>query len=387
LGAPIPVPADLTKEAQVILKDPGIQRAWGLEQTQAFEAWRLSLGSRRVRVAVIDTGIDTDHPDLRANLWFNPGEMGTDTSGRNKSTNGIDDDGNGYADDLHGWNFFANSPNVSDRHGHGSHIAGIIGAVGGNGIGISGVAPKVSLMALKYYDSDGSGVDSMKTVVNSIRYAIKMKAHVINFSGGGLTPNPEEKAAIKEALAAGIIFVAAAGNEASNSDQKPYYPADYGLRNIVSVTALDSTMRILPSSNFGSQSVHLAAPGKGILSTLPGGKYGFMTGTSQATAFVSGVAALLIAHRPGLSDPEQLAKYLMLTGDWQPDLKSKTRFQTRLNSFRALAIRGSDSIAQGLEYRHIANDFENQINDDGDVHDKDETKYRVRTFPGLKGAQ
>jgi thermitase len=319
-------------QTQILLRDREVARNWGLEQTESWEAWRLSKGSRDIVVAVVDTGIDVNHPDLKENLWTNPGEAGLDGQGNDKSSNGIDDDGNGYIDDVHGWNFVHDNNNISDNHGHGTHIAGIIG--GANG----GVAPHVSIMVLKYFDPEARDLNPMANTVKAIRYATKMGAKIINYSGGGLNPNPLEAAAIRAAAAKDILLVAAAGNEKSNSDIHGYYPADYGLPNIMSVTAIDENERILPSSNYGIHSVDIAAPGENIYSTLPGGGYGFMTGTSQATAFATGVAVLLMAQRPELQKPEQLIAHMIDTGFKDEDLRGKTRKQTILNSYRALAI-------------------------------------------------
>ncbi len=337
------IPSEGSKEEQpVILKDPALSEAWGLAMTDAQKAWRVSKGSKEIVVAVIDTGIDVLHPDLKNNLWVNPGETGVDAQGRNKATNGIDDDGNGFIDDVHGWNFVHHSHNLSDTHGHGTHIAGIIGAEGGNGIGISGVAPKVSVMVLKYYDPGSKSADNLKNTVRAIDYAVKMNAHIINYSGGGLSPALEEKQAIERAMKKGILFVAAAGNEKSNSDIQKYYPADYGLPNIVSVTAIDKKKHVLPSSNYGVSTVHIAAPGNNIFSTLPGGQYGYMTGTSQATAFVSGVAALLMANNSEMKKADRVIKYLTQTGDSDENLVGKTMYAKRLNTYRALALQDSD---------------------------------------------
>ncbi|HMN69585.1 MAG TPA: S8 family peptidase, partial [Bdellovibrionales bacterium] len=250
-------------------------------------------------------------------------------------------------DDVHGWNFVNNNNKLDDDHGHGTHIAGIIGAEGGNGIGISGVSPKVSLMALKYYDAKGSDVNNLVNTVKAINYAVDKNCNIINYSGGGIAPSPEEKTAIERAMKKGILFVAAAGNERSNSDIRKYYPADYGLPNILSVTAIDRFKNVLPSSNYGEQTVDVAAPGNDIISTLPNGQYGFMTGTSQATAFATGVAALVMANNTQLRKADQIIKYLTHTGDTDERLAGKTRYRKRLNSYRALAIQDSNLAFNG----------------------------------------
>jgi thermitase len=325
------------KDERVMLNDPAITQAWGLSKADAARAWTLTQGSKDIVVAVIDTGIDVRHEDLTGNLWKNPGEVGTDSKGRDKSSNGLDDDGNGFVDDVYGWNFVGNNNNLADNHGHGTHIAGIIGAEAGNKKGIAGIAPKVSMMILKYYDPKVPTTDNLRNTINAIQYAIKNGAHIINYSGGGTEFSLEERTAVEEARQAGILFVAAAGNERSNSDQFKYYPADYGLSNIISVTAIDPSTEVLPSSNYGVETVDIAAPGQNIVSTLPGDTYGYMTGTSQATAFVTGGAVLVMAHK-GIRNPDEVKKYLLATGDSDTSLLAKTRTSKKLNLFKSLTI-------------------------------------------------
>lgn len=327
-------------EVDILLNDPAMSQKWDIGLTRTSEAWakHRAVGSRDIKVCVIDTGIDINHPDLKANLWRNPGETGLDSSGRDKSSNGIDDDGNGFVDDVHGYNFVSNNSNLTDNHGHGTHIAGIIGAVGGNGIGVSGVAPQVSLITAKYYDPNSAANNNLLNTVRAIRYCVAVGAHIINYSGGGLEPSDKEREAVAFARDKGILFVAAAGNERSNSDVKKYYPADYDLDNIISTTAFDRERNVLPTSNYGVRSVDIAAPGKNIYSTLPGGSYGYMTGTSQATAIVSGVATLIRARFSDF-DAVRIARHITETGDLEPiKLSGKTRNQKRLNAYRALAI-------------------------------------------------
>ncbi len=347
LGVARPQPLKEIKNKNVLLNDPAIDRNWGIALTSSRKAWEISQGSRDIVVAVIDTGIDLNHPDLKNNLWINKGEVGLDKNEKDKGSNGIDDDGNGFIDDVHGWNFVSNNNSLVDNHGHGTHIAGIIGAEGGNKVGISGVAPKVSLMILKYYDPKAPGVSNLNNTVKAIDYAIKMNAKIINYSGGGLDQSKSEIASIKKAREKGILFVAAAGNERSNSDIRGYYPADYDIDNIISVTAIDPDEKILPSSNYGKRTVDIAAPGLDIYSTLVGGEYGYLTGTSQATAFVSGVAALIMAQNPDWS-ANRVAKYIIKTGDKTESLKGKTQYQVKLNSARALQFKGSGIAANGV---------------------------------------
>ncbi len=334
-------------EPSAMFNDPAINQAWGLKKSDAARAWSLTQGNRDIVVAVIDTGIDVKHEDLSKNLWRNPGESGLDANGKDKATNGIDDDKNGFVDDVHGWNFVSNNNKLDDNHGHGTHIAGIIGAEAGNGKGIIGIAPEVSLMILKYYDPKVAGTDNLKNTVAAIRYAVAKGAHIINYSGGGTEFSQEEHDAIAEADRKGVLFVAAAGNEKSNSDQHHYYPADYKLKNIISVTAIDPSTEVLASSNYGVETVDIAAPGQNILSCLPNNAYGYMTGTSQATAFVTGAAALVMAHKQSF-DSQDTKKYILATGDAQAQLASKTRTSRQLNLYKALTVLDQGVSASGV---------------------------------------
>lgn len=334
-------------EPSALFNDPAITEAWGLKKTDAARAWSLSRGSKDIIVAVIDTGVDVRHEDIKNNLWKNPGETGIDAKGKDKASNGIDDDGNGFIDDVYGWNFVSNNNKLDDNHGHGCHIGCLIGAEAGNGKGISGIAPQVSLMILKYFDPKFPNTDNLKNTIKSIEYAVKMGAHIINYSGGGTEFSKEEFEAIQLAEQKGVLFVAAAGNEKSNSDKFKYYPADYGLKNIISVTAIDTVTQVLPSSNYGVETVDIAAPGHEILSCLPNNTYGKMTGTSQATAFVSGAAAIIMAHKK-ISNPEEVKKYILSTGDVNTSLTNKTRTSRKLNLFKALTIVDQNVTISGI---------------------------------------
>ncbi|MES3036454.1 MAG: S8 family peptidase [Bdellovibrionota bacterium] len=334
-------------EPSALFNDPAINQAWGLKKTDAARAWSVSQGSRSIVVAVIDTGIDIKHEDLKENLWLNAGETGNDSKGKDKSKNGVDDDNDGFVDNVYGWNFVSNNHDLTDNHGHGTHIAGIIGAVAGNNKGISGIAPHVSLMILKYYDPKVPNTDNLKNTIKAFRYAVAHGANIINYSGGGLEFSQDEHDAVKEAQERGILVVAAAGNERSNSDVHHYYPADYKLSNIISVTAFDPTVEVLPSSNWGTETVDIAAPGQNILSTLPNNAYGYMTGTSQATAFVSGAAALVMAHRQFFK-ADDVKKYVLSTGDAMSSLSAKTRTSRKLNLYKSLTILDSGVSATGV---------------------------------------
>lgn len=319
------VPIVSTKPSE----DPRLSSQWGLERIHAPEAWKQGRGEREVVVAIIDTGCDVHHSSLSQSIWHNPGEMGLDDSGRLKQSNGIDDDDNGFVDDFQGWNFSEDSGDVSDDHGHGTHVAGIIG-------GAEGVAPRVSLMILKYYDPEAPALDNVANTIAAIRYAVANGANIINYSAGGGIKNEAELAALKWAEEKGVLVVAAAGNEGVDSDQYPFYPADYDLPNILSVTAVDQFDELLRTSNFGSRSVAIAAPGKNIYSTLPGEQHGYLTGTSQATAFASGVAALMMSKYPQLHNPKQLIAHLMKHSSYRQTLASKLRSSAVLDARMAL---------------------------------------------------
>lgn len=337
----------IENEPSALFNDPAIAQAWGLKKSDAARAWNLTKGSREIIVAVIDTGLDIKHEDIHQNVWKNPGETGVDAKGKSKENNKVDDDKNGFVDDVHGWNFVSNNNNLSDNHGHGTHITGIIAAGANNNKGIVGIAPEVSIMTLKYFDPLSPGTDNLRNTVKSIQYAVKMGAHIINYSGGGLEFSQEEFQAVSEARKKGILFVAAAGNERSNSDKIPYYPADYDLDNIISVTAFNPSQEVLSSSNWGVETVHIAAPGQNVISTLPGNSYGFMTGTSQATAFVTGGAALIMSHKVGFKY-DDTKKYILSTGDALASLQDKTKTSRKLNLYKALTVLDQDLNVAGV---------------------------------------
>jgi subtilisin-like proprotein convertase family protein len=237
--------------------------------------------------AVIDTGVDYTHPDLASNIWTNTDEV---------AGNGIDDDGNGFVDDVRGWDFVNNDSDPMDDNGHGTHVAGTIGAVGNNGIGVTGVAWTASIMPLKFLDQSGSG--SLSDAIKAIQYARVNGAKIINASWGGGGFSSALQSAITQFITSGGLFVAAAGNEATNNDVTPSYPANY--QGVISVGASTRTDTRASFSNYGT-SVDVFAPGQSILSTLPGNRYGSLSGTSMATPQVAGALALLWGQNPTLS--------------------------------------------------------------------------------------
>ncbi|MEZ5276789.1 MAG: S8 family serine peptidase [Opitutaceae bacterium] len=270
--------------------DPSFGQQWALASggtnagIQAPAGWTIDHNAGEVVVAVIDSGIRVTHRDLRENLWTNPREV---------PGNGIDDDNNGYVDDIHGINTISGDGDPSDLEGHGTHVAGIIGARGNNGIGISGVAWEIDLMALRFIGANGEGATS--DAVEAIDYAINNGAHVINASWGGPGRSGILEAAIRRAGSAGIIFVTSAGNSGRDIDVSPEFPAGFDLPSLVAVASVIQNGQLSSFSNFGYQRVALAAPGSDILSCLAESDdaYGYASGTSMAAPHVAGIAALL----------------------------------------------------------------------------------------------
>ena len=303
--------------------DPSGGSLWGMNAIDAPEAWNTGTGTGRTVVAVIDSGVAYNHPDLKANLWVNPREV---------AGNGRDDDGNGFKDDVYGWNFVRNSPNVMDDYGHGTHVAGTIGAVGNNGVGVAGVSWDVRIMALKFLDSSGSGYTS--DAVRALNYAVANGARVVNASFGGGGYDQAMATAIANARNKGVIVVAAAGNDGTDNDANPVYPANYRGDNLVSVTATDRNDRLADFSNYGRTTVNIAAPGAGIYSTLPNGRYGSYSGTSMAAPHVAGALALVWDAHPTWTYKQVIAAVLN-TADRLSSLSGKVA-TGRLNVAKAI---------------------------------------------------
>ena len=262
----------------------------------AVEAWKITKGSRDVVIAVIDTGIDWRHPDLAANMWTNPGEI----AGNNK-----DDDGNGYVDDIYGWNAALKNGSPMDGNGHGTHCAGTIGAVHGNG-GVAGVMADVKMMAVKFLTDEGSG--SLADAIIAIDYATKMNVDIMSNSWGGGGFSQALFDSIKAASDRGIIFTAAAGNSTTNNDVRDNFPSNYRTANMVAVAAHAHTDQLASFSSFGKRTVHVAAPGRNVLSTTPNGQYAVFSGTSMATPHVSGVLGLLLAQEGRMPHAEMIER-------------------------------------------------------------------------------
>ena len=238
----------------------------------ATEAWNITTGSKDVLVGVIDTGIDYSHPDLKGNMWSNPGETGLDADGNDRSTNGIDDDNNGYVDDHQGWDFYNSDNDPMDGHSHGTHCAGTIGAKGNNGIGVVGVNWDVSLVGLKVFSDGGSTTAAI--LAEAISYANTIGVDLTSNSWGGGGVSEAIRSSIQQADEAGILFVAAAGNASADNDASPQYPSSYDLDNIIAVASTDRNDRLSSFSSYGRVNVDVGAPGSDIYSTVPGGQYG-----------------------------------------------------------------------------------------------------------------
>ena len=311
----------LSVSAPVTPNDSMFPLLWGMNQSNDIdmnmpEAWGLATGNSSVVIAVIDTGVDYTHPDLAVNMWRNPGE----TAG-----NGIDDDGNGVVDDVYGFNAITNGGDPKDDQGHGSHCAGTISGVGNNGTGVVGVNWNAKIMAVKFLGSNGNG--NLFDAIESIDYVTNMKNRGVNVVlssnswGGGAFWSPLRDAIVRHSNA-GLLFVAAAGNESTNSDVSPSYPGSYDVGNVVSVAAIDQNGALAYFSNYGATSVDIAAPGVMIQSTALNGGYQYMSGTSMAAPHISGALGLLIGRSPGLA-MSQYINLLYQTGKPLASLSGK----------------------------------------------------------------
>jgi len=328
--------------ANAIPNDPRFPELYGLDNNgqtggtadadiDAPEAWDVSVGNPDVVVGVVDTGIDYTHEDLAGNMFVNPNEI---------AGNGVDDDGNGVIDDVHGFNAITGSGDPFDDHSHGTHCSGTIGAVGNNGVGVAGVNHDVTIMGLKFLSAGGSG--TLEDAIEAINYAVGMKNAGVNlrvlsnsWSGGGFTQALLDS--ITSASNADILFVAAAGNSGSDNDQFPTFPANYDAPNVVSVAATDHNDALAFFSCFGATTVDLGAPGVDVLSTTPGNTYSLFSGTSMATPHVAGVAALVLSVNPTLN-VTALRDVVLNSGDPIAALQGNTVTGRRANAAGALSL-------------------------------------------------
>ena len=376
---------------------------WGLENTgqaiqgtagsidadtDAGDAWDAGIGGGGA-VAVIDSGVDLAHPDLAANAWRNPGE-----SGAGRESNGLDDDLNGKVDDWRGWDFVAGDSDPADENGHGTHVAGTIAALRGNGIGVAGVADGSRLMALRVLNAQGTG--SVAGVIQAYGYAARAGAKVVNLSLGSSTSSRAESDAI--AAHPEVLFVAAAGNGGDDgigddNDLYPEYPCAYSLPNVVCVAASDNRDRLATFSNYGDLSVDLAAPGVDIVSTLPGDRYGWASGTSMATPHVSGAAALLWAASPGAS-AAQIKSALTVGADPIAAFAGRTVSGGRLNVLSSLRLVADVTLGPPAPAPDLApspdsgggdSDGDDSDGDDSDGEDSDAEEPSPRPDKSLVG--
>lgn len=310
--------------AEAAPDDPAFSLLWGLRNTgqvvngltgtsgqdaRVLEAWDLTRGAG-VTVGVLDTGTDLENTDLSGNAWVNPGEI---------ADNGNDDDANGFVDDVHGWNFVSMTSDVTDDHGHGTHVAGTALAVADNGLGIAGVAPDAKLLTLKVLDDSGAGWTS--DIADAFEYAARQGARVVNASLSG----PKRSSYLHDAIARhpGTLLVAAAGNDGVDVDVSPEYPCAYDLANVVCVAAHGSTGALASFSNRGATTVDLAAPGVNTLSWVPGGLLAYSSGTSMAAPHVTGAAALAAANSPRAT-PSAIREALVGSARSTPTLANTT---------------------------------------------------------------
>jgi subtilisin family serine protease len=341
---------DFEVSVTAIPNDTNYSSLYGMTKISAPDAWDINTNAHDVVVGIIDTGIDLSHPDLSGNLWTNTGEI---------PANGIDDDGNGFIDDIHGYDFHNNDGDPTDDNGHGSHCAGTIGGKGNNGLGVAGVAWDVKMAGLKFLGSNGSGY--LSNAIRAINYANMMGFPITNNSWGGGGFSQVMHDAIQAAGTSGMLFVAAAGNSGYNADYSPMYPAGYTLSNIISVAATDSADELAYFSNYGANSVDVAAPGVGIYSTYKYGQYATLSGTSMATPHVAGMAAVILGANPQFS-ALQIKDSILNNTDYKSNLVGMVATKGRVNLFKSLVYGpvgsgdgGDDSFSLNLFDRYDFN--------------------------------
>ena len=322
--------------------DPDFSKQWGLKNTgvnsgsifmpgkagediNAEGAWELTKGDQSIKIAVIDTGVDYNHIDLKDNIMINEAEL--------NGEEGVDDDENGYVDDVYGYDFSGDDADPMDGHGHGTHCAGVIGAMH-NETGIAGVMQDVKILPIKFLSDSGRG--TTEGAIKSIDYAVSRGVNVMSNSWGGGRFNEALLDAIKAADEAGIVFVAAAGNSRRNNDTIDAYPANYEVDNIISVGAMDGAGRKASFSNYGSEKVHVFAPGVNIYSTVQNDSYRSMSGTSMACPHVSGVVGLMLSQDVSLT-PKEIRDALVNTSIETDRLGDYSLSKGRVDAFEALS--------------------------------------------------
>lgn len=325
--APVGAPNDPQFSDQWALNNGGGDGGKERADIDALQAWLATKGSKKVVVAVLDSGVDYRHKDLVANMWIRPDSLPQYT-----------DNELGTFDDRYGFDADANLADPMDDNGHGTHCAGVIGAEGNNGIGIAGINWEVQIMPLKFLGRSGFG--STKNAIEAINYAVDRKkkgvnVRIISASWGSTSRSKALGDAIKAAGDAGILFVAAAGNASTDNDKRPHYPSNYDLPNVISVAALDRSDNLASFSNYGAKTVHIAAPGKDIISTWLNDDFRGASGTSMATPHVAGVAALILAKSPNLS-VAKLRERLLNSVDKLDSLDGKVSTGGRLNAAKAI---------------------------------------------------
>ncbi|MEH7107798.1 S8 family serine peptidase [Bacillus sp. JJ1764] len=359
--------------------DPYYGLQWGLKNTgqpimgvagkagidiKAETAWLKTKGNTSTVIAVIDTGTDIAHPDLKDNIWKNPGEIPNDK---------IDNDKNGYIDDVNGWNFYDNNNNVfysPDEDDHGTHVSGTIAAKANN-IGVIGVAPNVKIMPLKYL---GPGGGYTSDAILAINYAKAKGVKITNNSWGG---DAYSQALYDTIKSSNSLFIAAAGNDGVNNDAKPHYPSSFNLSNILSVAAITNTGSLASFSNYGATSVDVAAPGQAIASTFPSNQYYYLSGTSMATPHVTGVAALVTAVKPALT-PLQIKDTIMKSVTKLSSLTGKIVTGGLINAGTAVAAGAADDDIPGVPFTGTSKS--GTLNVSGDQDDV----YSIRLYKGEK---
>jgi subtilisin family serine protease len=322
---------------QVTPNDSSFPNSWHLHNSDevdidAIDAWSVHTGSSSVVIGISDTGVDYNHPDLAENIWANPDDDEID---------GRDDDQNRYIDDVRGWDFVSgdNSPmDLDSSGGHGTQVAGLIGARGNNGIGTAGVMWQCQIIPLRTLDEEGGGFYS--DIAEAFNYARRAGAKIINASHGGDSSSSLIEDAIDDLQSYGVLLIAPAGNESRNTDVYPLYPASYPNENVISVAATTSSDSLSYFSNFGEISVDLAAPGSDIYSTAPGGSYDTLSGTSFSAPIVAGMAGLLKAKNPSWTYL-QIRSALLTNVDRKPDLTGNCATGGRANLYKAIVPRVS----------------------------------------------